>query len=150
MKHYIEQIREDHHKLTAEQMNHINNCKSCRAELTLMQKMENAIHTIPEVPLPAGFKQLVMHRVIVPVYKMWHIMAVILVSAASPALFSYIAKRLEVTDDYLLIITVILYALLIPLLILPLSNMVFRKYRDRVENFSGSIDSYLEGRSNRH
>lgn len=150
MNHCLESIRTDHHSLTEKELTHVQVCEQCRTEYNLMQKMEKAIQSVPDSPVPLSLKNIVMQRVIVPVYKMWHVVAVLIVAIASPALFSYLARVLKVTDEYLVLTTVLLYAILVPLLILPLTNMVFRKYRNRVESFSGSVDAYLEERSRKH
>lgn len=145
-KHYIKEIQLDHESLGPAALEHIEHCPVCRREFEVFQKIEKSVSALPVRPAPAFLRDMILQRVIRPAYQLWHLVLGLLSAIISPMALVYFDRtyQLQYLGDDALMYTFIMYGVLIPGVILPLSSMLIRRYRSVIEHFSENVDAFLE------
>ena len=145
-QHYLQQIRMSHESLDAVALKHIEQCPVCRTEYELFRKIERTVQTLPGRKAPAFLRDMILQRVIRPAYQLWHLVFGLLLAILSPMALVYFDRtyHLEYLGSDALMYTFIMYGVLIPSVILPITSMLVRRYRSSIEHFSENVDAFLE------
>lgn len=145
-KHYIEEIRQGHEALGPDALAHIEACSSCKNEYDIFHKIERTVAALPPQLAPAFLRDMILQRVIRPAYQLWHLVMGLIAAIISPMAIVYFDRTYQL--DYLghdaLMYTFIMYGVLVPGVIIPISSMLIRRYRSSVEHFSEAVDAFLE------
>ena len=142
MKHYLEQIQEDHERLSPEALLHIQECAVCRAEYNLMVSVQQAIAELPLKKAPVCLKERVFERLLRPAYSLWHLGLAILLLLCSPLL---LARHLSwLWSDPMLIGLFSFFGFFTMLLLLPIAFQLRQTHGNRIEALSRSCDEYLD------
>ena len=145
-KHYIREIREAHEQLDHRALAHIEICPLCRSEYEVYRKIEHTVQHLPQYTAPLILRDLILQRVIRPAYKLWHLFLGLTAAILSPMVLVYLDRSYQLIymGDRAMMYTFIMYGVLVPGVIMPLSSMLFRRYRATIEHFSDNVDAFLE------
>ncbi|HBS06682.1 MAG TPA: hypothetical protein DEA96_17065 [Leptospiraceae bacterium] len=145
-KHYIQEIRQGHESLGPEALAHLERCSKCKNEYDIFHKIERSVAALPIQAAPSFLRDMILQRVIRPAYQLWHLVMGLIAAIISPMAIVYFDRtyQLQYLGDDALMYTFIMYGMLVPGVIIPLSSMLIRRYRSSLENFSENVDAFLE------
>jgi len=143
MKHYLDEIRDNHITLSAHALKHTEDCEICATELRLFRGIENGIATLPDRPAPPELALMVFRRVFTPVYNAWHLVISTGILILSPVLLKRTLEAGELSPPGIALLFGF-YGVFIFLMLLPLCSILYRTYGGRIDQLERKCDDLLD------
>ena len=145
MKHYLEEIIRDHKNLNKQIIDHLKGCILCQKELTIINKIQAGVESIPDRTIPFEFKQELLALIQRPKYKIWYYLLTTILLALSPLLIGrlLLSSNNGISHD----MTVIIYSLfgfISVVMLIPIAMKLLHEYHHSINEIEKTFDEYLD------
>ncbi len=142
------QIRLDTVNLSMDIQKHIQSCAQCRKEYIYMQRIENAVRTIPKQDVPKIIQQSIWVNLrnhhIRPLFRLWAYIAPIFFFLFTPLIISYLRQKnlVAISESWFLFFSAF-FTLWGVALIITLSVQILQQHRDLIKKLELNLDYHL-------
>ena len=145
MKHYFEEILEDHVNLSSKAKKHMKECSICAKEVKLMSKIQQGLNTMPNKKMPLEFKTQLIQLMQRSKCKIWHYVLTMALLLISPLLIAQLVQSNTAhMSENALILTYSILGIIAVLMLIPIAYGLFYTYNKSIKDLENRFDEYLD------